>query len=229
MPTLTPNYSFNLPLVNDPIDADLWGGELNANFSSLDTLLKTISDVANAASAGTLVGELKAYSGSTAPAKWILAYGQAIDRTTYASLFAICGTTYGSGDGSTTFNVPDFRGRVPAGQDDMGGTSANRLTVAGCGFDGDTLGATGGSEFMQLHTHTASQAAHNHTLGNYANTFAGAGGAVDVTARTGYSATGTAQTTGNATPAITVDNAGTGTSQNVQPTIVVNWLIYTGV
>jgi microcystin-dependent protein len=61
-------------------------------------------------------------------------------------------TTFGVGDGSTTFNIPDLRGRVVAGKDDMGGSSANRLTNADDGLNGDTLGATGGGETQTLVT-----------------------------------------------------------------------------
>lgn len=69
------------------------------------------------------------YAGATAPAGWLLCYGQAVSRTTYAALFAAIGTLYGSGDGSTTFNVPDPRGRAIVGKDDMGGTAAGVLSV----------------------------------------------------------------------------------------------------
>src|SRR3990167_8716026 len=79
---------------------------------------------------GNLVGVVVSFAGSTAPSKWLLCYGQAISRTTYAALFAVISTTYGVGDGSTTFDLHDLRGRVVAGKDDMGGTSANRLTDA---------------------------------------------------------------------------------------------------
>lgn len=89
----------------------------------------------------------------TAPnSSFVFPIGQAISRTTYATLFAAMGTTYGSGDGSTTFNLPDKRGRASAGKDDMGGTSANRLTNADDGLNGDTLGATGGVETQVLVT-----------------------------------------------------------------------------
>jgi microcystin-dependent protein len=77
-----------------------------------------------------ITGVILEYAGSTAPAGFLLCYGQAVDRTVYASLFGIIGTAYGVGDGTTTFNVPDLRGRVCAGKDDMGGTAANRLQVA---------------------------------------------------------------------------------------------------
>lgn len=95
---------------------------------------------------GKYIGETFEYCGTTAPALSLLCYGQAISRTTYAALFARIGEVYGVGNGATTFNVPDDRGRVTAGQDDMGGTSADRLTGVTDGINGDTLGATGGLE-----------------------------------------------------------------------------------
>ena len=57
-------------------------------------------------------GEMVAFAGSTAPAGSLLCYGQAISRTAYAGLFAALSTTYGVGDGSSTFNLPDLRGRA---------------------------------------------------------------------------------------------------------------------
>lgn len=93
------------------------------------------------------------FFGTTAPnSSFVFPYGQAISRSTYSALFAIFSTTYGVGDGSTTFNIPDVRGRVIAGKDDMGGSSANRLTAADDGLNGDTLGATGGGETQTLVT-----------------------------------------------------------------------------
>src|SRR5262249_21157687 len=66
-------------------------------------------------------GAMVAYGGSSAPAGWQLCAGQAVSRTTFAALFSVIGTTFGVGDGSTTFNLPDLRGRVPAAADAMGG------------------------------------------------------------------------------------------------------------
>ena len=73
------------------------------------------------------VGGVLPYTGASAPnSSFVLPYGQAISRTTYASYFSLVSTTFGSGDGSTTFNVPDLRGRVIAGLDNMGGSAAMR-------------------------------------------------------------------------------------------------------
>lgn len=93
------------------------------------------------------------YWGSTAPnSAMALSYGQAISRTTYATLFTLISTTYGVGDGSTTFNLPDLRGRVVAGKDDMGGSAASRLTVTYFGTSAAALGAVGGGESSTLLT-----------------------------------------------------------------------------
>ena len=73
-------------------------------------------------------GMLAPFAGTSAPSGWFLCYGQAVSRTTYVALFTAIGTTYGAGDGSTTFNLPDLRGRTIAGVDDMGGSAASRLT-----------------------------------------------------------------------------------------------------
>lgn len=75
----------------------------------------------------SLVGAIQAFATITVPNGWLKANGQAISRTTYASLFSVIGTTYGSGDGSTTFNVPDLRGEFIRGFDDGKGTDSGRV------------------------------------------------------------------------------------------------------
>lgn len=171
------------------------------------------------------------YFGSTAPAGHVLCYGQALSRTTYSALFAILGTTYGAGDGSTTFNIPDMRGFVPAGKDNMGGTAANRITTAVSGLDGTTLGATGGDQRMQNHVHnnTVSETPHAHD----ANCVYGAAGNNPSGGAVTYETSGTGNRvvtkTASAGVSITNASAGAGSSQNVQPTIVVNYILRTGI
>jgi len=223
MPNSTTNYAFNLPLVNDPIDADLWGGQLNSNWSSLDTLLKTVSDNATNALALVDLGDIKITSRSTAPSKWLFCRGQAISRTTYSALFAAIGTTYGAGDGSTTFNLPDLQGRVVAGLE----ASASRLTSGVSGIDGATLGAAGGNQNMHQHTHTVTDPGHTHTV-PARTPINMVGGSFNVGSDNGP-LTPTTFNTGSSTTGITIQNTGTGTSQNVQPTIVLNYIIYVGV
>jgi microcystin-dependent protein len=106
----------------------------------------------------TPTGTVQSFAGVSAPAGWILCAGQAISRTDFSQLFAVLGTTYGVGNGTTTFNVPDLRGRVPAGLDvDMsasGGTGiTSRITNAVSGITGTTLGASGGNQAVPDHTH----------------------------------------------------------------------------
>lgn len=89
------------------------------------------------------------YWGSTAPnSAFAFPAGQAISRTTYATLFALIGTNFGGGDGSTTFNLPDKTGRVSA----MKEAVASRLTSAASGVDGATIGSTGGVQSKTLVT-----------------------------------------------------------------------------
>jgi hypothetical protein len=75
---------------------------------------------------GTIpVGTITDFAGAAAPTAWLFCYGQNVSRTTYADLFALIGTTYGSGDGITTFGLPDLRGTITPGKDDMGGVAAS--------------------------------------------------------------------------------------------------------
>ena len=125
-------------------------------------------------------GVLLPYAGSTAPTGFLLCYGQAVSRATYANLFAICGTAFGAGNGSTTFNIPDMRGRGWIGLDNMGGGAASRVALA------ITMGYSAGFESLNLaHTHTTGDHAltvpelpsHSHTVTSaVTGTSGGAGG-----------------------------------------------------
>ena len=169
--------------------------------------------------AGVPSGAVLDFAGSSVPTYYLLCYGQAVSRTTYAALFSAIGTTYGTGDGSTTFNLPDCRGRVIAGQDNMGGTAANRITNAVSAITGTTLGAAGGDQNVQLHTHGVSDPGHNHSY-----TFGGNGAAAG---SPNYTCGAGANTTGTSTTGITIQNYGTGSSANVQPTMIMNKIIKT--
>lgn len=100
-------------------------------------------------------GLIEPFSGSTVPAGFLLCDGSAVSRSDYAALFEVIGTTFGAGDGSTTFNLPDLGGRVPLGVS-----------------QGHALGTTGGSETVTLteselpaHTHEVPQHGHADTIG----------------------------------------------------------------
>jgi microcystin-dependent protein len=223
MPNKTTNYDFNLPIVADPVDADLWGTQLNSNWTSIDGTLKSVSDAANAASGIIVPGVVLSFAGSAAPSKWLLCQGQAVSRTTYADLFSAIGTTYGIGDGSTTFNVPDLGGRVIAGKE----SSATRLTSGVSGVDGATLGAAGGDENIQQHNHALTDPGHTHTYQYGPTTFGvGTQAQASINANRDINPSGT---TSSSTTGITIDNYGSGSSENVQPTLVMNHIIYAGV
>jgi microcystin-dependent protein len=165
----------------------------------------------------------------TAPnSSFVFPIGQAISRTTYATLFAAMGTTYGPGDGSTTFNLPDKTGRVSA----MREATATRLTTAVGGIDGGTMGATGG---LQSETLTIAQLP----------VVTPAGTVVTTTLNQGYVRANSAQTGTSTQVVVDLTNSGsnqafnisanstfTGTPfgsgnahPNVQPTIVCNYII----
>jgi len=158
-------------------------------------------------------GAVLPFAGASAPSGHLLCFGQAISRSTYSDLFTAIGTTYGVGDGSTTFNIPDLRGRVVAGQDDMGGTSANRLTDQSGGVDGDVLGDTGGAE---THTLTVAQlAAHTHST-------------YDLWAQhAGNPQSPPPFEVQNTTGGTTGSTGGNSAHNNVQPTIILNYIIKT--
>lgn len=92
-------------------------------------------------------GSILAFGGETAPEGWVLCDGSMLDRTQYASLFAAIGTAHGEGDGSTTFHVPDYRGRFLRGVDNGAGRDADagsRTAANTGGNTGDAVGAVQG-------------------------------------------------------------------------------------
>jgi microcystin-dependent protein len=97
------------------------------------------------------LGVMWEYAGDTAPANWMLAQGQALSRATYAALFAVVGTRWGAGDGSTTFNLPAMQGRVPLGHYPGGGWAA-------------TLGSAGGAADSTLPAHQHPGVDHLHPV-----------------------------------------------------------------
>ena len=106
------------------------------------------------------IGTILAFSGDTAPEDFLFCRGQAVSRTTYSELFEVIGTQYGSGDGSTTFNLPDYCGKVAVGLDSND-------------TDFDTLGETGGEK---THTLTVDEMpSHDHTMQNHVLAYKGGG------------------------------------------------------
>jgi microcystin-dependent protein len=159
-------------------------------------------------------GAILAYGGSSAPTGFLIGDGSAISRATYAALFAVLGTTYGAGDGSTTFNLPDLRGRFPLGK-----------AAAGTG---NVLGSTGGTID---HVHTGPSHTHAITVPRD-----GWGNNNNAPATSGRLATGDAAGAGEdvdciqatADRSITSDAGGSGNTGTANPPYqVVNYIVKT--
>lgn len=151
-----------------------------------------------------MTGSIQMWPTTSAPTGYLLCAGSAVSRTTYAALFAIIGTTFGSGDGSTTFNLPNYTNRMPYGT---------------------TIGSTGGSAdaVVVSHTHTASVTDPGHTHGiavGLTNLDQGNVG--------GGSTLYTTLNTNSATTGISVSNSTTGvsgTNANLPPYLGINFII----
>jgi microcystin-dependent protein len=170
-----------------------------------------------------IMGEIKTIAGSSTPSKTLLTFGQAVSRSTYSALFTAIGTTYGAGDGSTTFNLPDGRGRLDLGKDNMGGSTAGRVTSASTGGgNATTLGGTGGGETATLSIANLAAHDHNPVTINYQNT-GSAGG-------TGVNMLSSNTNAGTNSSFVSVASTGSGTAFSItSPWIVYNKVIYTGV
>lgn len=200
------------------------------------------------------------------PSGWLYCDGSAVSRATYAALFGVIGTTFGTGDGVTTFNLPDGRGRTFAGFDS--GNATGRLTGAESGgVSASTMANNGGEQGHTIttlelavhihgvtdpgHTHTVTDPTHNHTIndaghfhqvnGGSANAYGTGSVGTDAFPPAGPSNTSSVTTgiTNNAastgisnqtnTTGITSTNStGSGSAHNnVQPTLIVGWIIKT--
>jgi microcystin-dependent protein len=133
---------------------------------AIDTIAK-LERVATDGSNLTPAGTVAYFPATTPPAGWLKANGQLVSRTTYAALFAVIGTTYGAGDGTTTFALPDLRGEFVRGWDDGRGVDSGR------GF-----GSSQGDAFAS-HTH---QQTHNGGAGGQTNQMMGGAGSIATTA-----------------------------------------------
>jgi microcystin-dependent protein len=144
------------------------------------------------------LGAIIPFGSDTIPENWLLCDGQAVSRTTYQELFSAIGTTYGNGDGSTTFNLPDLQGKIPVGKDEND-------------EDFDTLGNTGGEK---EHTLTINEMpTHNHHI------------AVRDNNATGLYETKATNATGDVGDAVTANEGGSQPHNILQPYIVQNYII----
>jgi microcystin-dependent protein len=195
--TLT-NKTLTSPKINENVVLTATSTELNyvdGVTSAIQTQINNISSVPT--------GSVSMWVTGTAPTGWLLCQGQAVSRTTYATLFGVISTTYGVGDNSTTFNLPDLRGRVPMGA----GTGRNVADSA------NLTARTLGTKVSDAETHTlitAEMPVHNHT-----SLILGSG-----SGSTGIPVTASANTN------TTTGDAGSGQPHNnTQPSTVINFII----
>jgi microcystin-dependent protein len=194
------------------------------------------------------VGAIKPWTKAAAPAGYLLCNGAAVSRSTYAELFAVVSTTYGSGDGSTTFNVPQLQGKMPQGYDgntyNLAGTGgANTVTVAvtnnqaATNANNQAVTVTGSISNTSLTT--AQLASHSHTTtGKTTSGMEGLdsvnpGGTTFPNASIGNAGSGTGHThshtlsgslTGTVTTSLTGAVTAAGTN-SFSPFVVVNYII----
>lgn len=150
-----------------------------------------------------MIGNITATARITPPPGWLICDGSEVSRGTYAELFLAIGTTYGEGDGSTTFNIPNLKGKVVVGIDESD-------------TDFNATGKTGGEK---THILTISEMpSHTHS---FIDRYVGGGSKWGSTSAAQYAETSDSYTT---------DSAGGGSAHNnLQPYMALNYIIYTGV
>jgi len=209
-------------------------GDINMNgFRLIDLPNATLPGhaVAYRQFAGILpVGTILDYAGAAAPTGFMFCAGQSVKRVDFPELFAAIGTAFGAGDGSTTFLLPDARGRVTAAKDDMGGTDAQRLSFFAAAAK--TIGGVFGvaSHVLTLgqmpkHDHTGKVGAagkHRHTIANMGLWTSDGSTSVRSWGQTGQTLnTDEAPDHDHTIPSQGADEAHT----NAQPTLIINKII----
>jgi hypothetical protein len=117
--------------------------KINENFDAIYNQVNSMDG--SISSQGIPIGTIVTFGGNTTPTGWFLCNGQSVSRTTYAALFNTIGTAYGNGDGSTTFNVPDFRGKFLRGLDGTAGVDPDSGASSNAGADGKRYALNGGN------------------------------------------------------------------------------------
>jgi microcystin-dependent protein len=218
----SPSHSSQHANINDAMEAvqAKVGVDNSATTTSLDYKMRINNPV----------GEITMWSTASAPTGWLICDGTAVNRTTYAALFAVVGTTYGAGDGSTTFNLPNLVGRVPTGR------NASDVSFDVLGEQGGAKTNALGSSNLPAHSHTPSESPHDHSLtndtlvvrqdgGGNALLLAGSQGLATYGPYNTYTIDSQPQSTG-----LTVGGGGNGTATGdafsvLQPYTVVNFII----
>lgn len=197
-------------------DGDVWKVQKIADGLSYWRVID-ITKADGTSTQGVPTGSILDYGGNSAPTGFLLCDGANVNRITYAALFAVIGTNFGVGDGSTTFTLPDFRRRVAVG---AGGTGTAKL--------GNSVGSSGGAEThtltqAEMPNHTHVQNGHSHTQRYYSTGVSGN----SLATVTKNGAIGNSNTTTTSTTATNQNTGGGGAHNNMQPSLVVLKIIKT--
>lgn len=214
--TKTVNFAAKDALAPGTLAKRILGSEIDTELNNISTAVASKLD-ASALNTSLPLGSLIMYPSVTAPSGWLVCNGQEVSRSSYSALFSLLGTTFGSGDGSSTFNLPNYNNRLPVG---AGGLYA--------------AGAQGGSKDSVLvqHTHvaTVNDFGHSHNLtldvwrGANAQNLGPAWGGGDRRDATNV----TRSTEGSVTTGITVSNSTEGVSgsdANMPPYLGIYFII----
>ena len=184
------------------VTTDTFGVVINNSYNTSNSEVYSCDYINSNAGESSPTGSITIYAGATAPTGYLICDGTAISRNTYADLFNVIGTSYGTGDGSTTFNLPNLKSRIPVGLDSSD-TSFN------------TLGKTGGEK---THTLTIEEMpSHNHKL---------CGALTGEIKNITNSGNHWAQTTTEWQNETFITNTGGGQAHNImQPYLVLNYII----
>lgn len=150
-------------------------------------------------------GSMQMFAGASAPTGYLICDGAAVSRTTYANLFAVLGTAWGEGDGSTTFHLPDMRGRVPRGVDSGAGRDPDAAGRTASNTNGNTGDNVGSVQADQFDSHTHTNTPHTHTTAPHDHSYTTAQFTNGGTGVAGYANQAVGATTGPAT--VTVNSA----------------------
>jgi microcystin-dependent protein len=153
--TATPTAKFHVEGSTRLVDGNQANGKVLTSDASGNATWQALTPVP--------AGGIIAYGGTAVPTGWFICDGSAVSRTTYATLFAAIGTAWGSGDGSTTFNLPDMRGMFLRGVDGTASVDPDKATRTANNAGGNTGNNVGSEQSYQVQS-------HNHTMSNHGNT-----------------------------------------------------------
>jgi len=234
--TKTTNFKQKDTLATGDAQKIVKGGEVDTEFNNISTSVATKVDKVTVSSANLLAGNgsggiadagvlisdvvlysggaglvetgmVTAYAGTTAPTGYLICDGSAVSRSAYATLYAITGDTYGAGNGTTTFNLPDLVGRVPIG---AGTGDATDATAHALGDEGGTETHTLTEAEMPSHRHSSADGQQFMTYSAATGWYFGDPG-VPISAATAY----------------TAYTGGGGAHNIMQPYTTINYIIKT--